>query len=420
MGHEEILRSIDNINDSVNDVNIAVLDAMLDSCDKATTIMENYDGDDLSSFSIFQEGKIMDEATGKGKNDSTIKKIALFIPRLVIAMVKEISKSFKNINFEEKLPEIPKVKIEKVEKDPGLLKKIIKSKQMKTIVLVGTTVGAVEISNIAKDMINTIKSNRKAVKEINNNRKKRKEILEKFRSEYKPIIQISVGDDGLLYVQTTFDINKLSTIKDEYIDNINKIMRRHYVDIRNCKNPTDVISTITNLENDLFKDTYMLECITGVDDDNSEVKLSKRYTYGNIRQILNTTAKSLKNDDGSKIKTILDEFYKAIPYDKMDGIVTKAQMSGNLKERTETMITEGMTDVSDLIISDMKLLSQVVVDVFTDLNNIVKGLLNIDTSTIEGKNELMDVVSGKTKYEMTDDGNVIKKKTSTKNSGESK
>ena len=52
----EILSSIDNIDECVMEAELNVLNALCNEYDKALMIYENYNGDDYSSFDIFQEG----------------------------------------------------------------------------------------------------------------------------------------------------------------------------------------------------------------------------------------------------------------------------------------------------------------------------------------------------------------------------
>ena len=53
--YDEILSSIDNIDDCVMEAEMNVLTAMCNEYDKAIMIMENYNGNDYSSFDIFME-----------------------------------------------------------------------------------------------------------------------------------------------------------------------------------------------------------------------------------------------------------------------------------------------------------------------------------------------------------------------------
>ena len=65
MYNNDVLLAIDEIHDVISESDIHVLDALLNSYDKATTIFENYQGSDLSSFSVFQEGGILDDVKKK-------------------------------------------------------------------------------------------------------------------------------------------------------------------------------------------------------------------------------------------------------------------------------------------------------------------------------------------------------------------
>ena len=53
--YDEILSSIDNIDECVMEAELNVINAMINEYDKAIMIMENYSGNDYSSFDIFME-----------------------------------------------------------------------------------------------------------------------------------------------------------------------------------------------------------------------------------------------------------------------------------------------------------------------------------------------------------------------------
>ena len=107
----EILSSIDNIDDCVMEAELNVLNAMINEYDKAIMIMENYNGDDYSSFDIFMEA---DESTANNnsneskkkskldgpilgsKGENIIKRILLIIPRLIATLVRSIKKKWDN------------------------------------------------------------------------------------------------------------------------------------------------------------------------------------------------------------------------------------------------------------------------------------------------------------------------------------
>ena len=63
--YDEILSSIDNIDECVMEAELNVLTAMCNEYDKAIMIMENYNGNDYSSFDIFMEAdETTDESSG--------------------------------------------------------------------------------------------------------------------------------------------------------------------------------------------------------------------------------------------------------------------------------------------------------------------------------------------------------------------
>lgn len=90
----EILDSVCEIDGIVVEYTINVYEALSKEYEKAITILDHYDGDDMTSFGIFQEGEIMDKATGKYTDDSTIMKIIKFIPRLLMAIVSAVAGVF--------------------------------------------------------------------------------------------------------------------------------------------------------------------------------------------------------------------------------------------------------------------------------------------------------------------------------------
>lgn len=93
---DEILSSIDEVESLTMESSVDVIGSMIDSYDKMFTIQENYIGDDIDDVltSFYQEGQIMDEVKAKGANDGTIKKILMFIPRLLAAIVHTIKKAW--------------------------------------------------------------------------------------------------------------------------------------------------------------------------------------------------------------------------------------------------------------------------------------------------------------------------------------
>lgn len=98
----EILSSIDDVNETVMESSIDVFDSIINEFDKLSQFVEFT----VFNESVVMEGQVWDTATGAGTLDGTFKKIILFIPRLLIGIVKAIgnvfTKDFKKENDENK------------------------------------------------------------------------------------------------------------------------------------------------------------------------------------------------------------------------------------------------------------------------------------------------------------------------------
>ena len=91
MFNEEILSAIDDIDMTSSESEVCVIESIVNAYDKSFMIMENYENDDLSSFSIFQEGEILDTVKKESKkDDNKFITILMFIPRLIRAFIRSI------------------------------------------------------------------------------------------------------------------------------------------------------------------------------------------------------------------------------------------------------------------------------------------------------------------------------------------
>lgn len=145
---QEILNSIDLIDDITTEYTVNTMNSMIDSYEKSAIILENYEGDDLSSFTIFQEGEIMDDVKKQGQGQGTLMKILSFIPRLIKAIFHKIKKAIGK-------GETPAAVNKELQKAPKEVKKALpilfdnkkdkKSKvsMIKKILIGASTVGAV-------------------------------------------------------------------------------------------------------------------------------------------------------------------------------------------------------------------------------------------------------------------------------------
>lgn len=92
-GSNCILDAINLVQESVETAEMDVLLSLSEAYSKSISIIENYQGDDYSSFELFQEGFKDDlnaPVTGN-KGESIIKKILMFIPRLIAKIVRMIN-----------------------------------------------------------------------------------------------------------------------------------------------------------------------------------------------------------------------------------------------------------------------------------------------------------------------------------------
>ena len=95
------MQSLENIENITIESEMNVIQAMADSYQKSLAILENYNGDDVDSFSIFQEAAAQEsdgESTFRktdknGKKENIIISILKFIPRLCMLIIRKM-KSF--------------------------------------------------------------------------------------------------------------------------------------------------------------------------------------------------------------------------------------------------------------------------------------------------------------------------------------
>ena len=96
----EILSAIDNIDNTIMESEMNVMNSLINSYDKAVMILEYCDDNvDTSSFDIFQEGightigtavDKLDEKMKAKPNENIIKKILLFIPRAIMKLIQTL------------------------------------------------------------------------------------------------------------------------------------------------------------------------------------------------------------------------------------------------------------------------------------------------------------------------------------------
>ena len=104
---EEMLSYINDIDDTIMEYELEVTNALVDSYQKALTIMENYNGDSITDFSIFQEGFILEadendksnftfrQTDADGNKESIVKSVLYAIPRLIKFLIDCIKKKMR-------------------------------------------------------------------------------------------------------------------------------------------------------------------------------------------------------------------------------------------------------------------------------------------------------------------------------------
>lgn len=90
---QEILSYIDNIDAVTQETSLDVMVSIYDSLVKSSIILEEYNGESLNGFAIFQEG-VLDDVKKQGKNENFAVRALKFIPRLLMAIVNAIRQKF--------------------------------------------------------------------------------------------------------------------------------------------------------------------------------------------------------------------------------------------------------------------------------------------------------------------------------------
>ena len=151
----QILDAIDDINIITAECEYNTICEMYNSYDKASMILEYYEGEDVSSFGVFQESSVSDKMKTSGKKYNTFMKILTFIPRLVKALFETISEKLKKTKLSKELQKAPKEVKEKLA--TAFDKKTDKKKRIVTIaslilgagvVGVATKVGVDNLSDV--------------------------------------------------------------------------------------------------------------------------------------------------------------------------------------------------------------------------------------------------------------------------------
>ena len=162
MKGEIIIMNIKNqILDAIDDINIITAECeynticeMYNSYDKASLILEYYEGDNVDAFNVFddtdnfyQESSVSDKMKKSGAKYNTFMKIITFIPRLVKALFQTIKEMFKKIKPSKELQKAPKEVKEKL--TTAFDKKTDKKKRIAIVASLILGAGAVGVATKA-------------------------------------------------------------------------------------------------------------------------------------------------------------------------------------------------------------------------------------------------------------------------------
>ena len=165
----QILDAIDDINIITAECEYNTICEMYNSYDKASLILEYYEGEDVDAFNVFQESSVSDKMKKSGAKYNTLMKILTFIPRLIKALFQTISEKLKKTKLSKELQRAPKetkeafVEIFDKKKDKKKRKTVI----LKVLGVAGVVGGAVAgVRHIAKTTI--YKKSDKIISRIDN------------------------------------------------------------------------------------------------------------------------------------------------------------------------------------------------------------------------------------------------------------
>ena len=147
----QILDAIDDIDIITAECEYNTICEMYNSYDKASLILEYYEGDNVDAFNVFddtdnfyQESGVYDKMKKSGAKYNTFMKIITFIPRLVKALLQTIKEKFKKIKPSKELQKAPKEVKEKL--TTVFDKKKDKKKRIATVASLILGAGAVGVA----------------------------------------------------------------------------------------------------------------------------------------------------------------------------------------------------------------------------------------------------------------------------------
>lgn len=404
---DEIFSSIDSINDIMMESEMNVLSSLIDSYDKAMMIMENYSGEDMESFSIFQEAEESAVKSGdptsnnsadakKGKDESFFKKVLMFIPRLIQHLIEFLKKVWNNKvapaieNGVDTVKDIPATAKELFDEATGKTDK----EEMKKV-LIASGIG-VSVAGVCIGIMNQYLGINKAIIEmINGWWEKVKSFFAKCTNR-KPSLKMEWGKntcltninmkavDAILGNETKSILDQLGklspTASVEQIANVSETAGEKIAAIKNSeiilneshgynfteipslfKNITDHIKGITDSGSNAVKNIEtILQNNTGKDGISPESAKKLNIVLTNLRDltasIIPGTTTFIKSfgESFEKQTKLVKEFNKAITDAKNDNTDNDEQSSGSDESKKEDTNNVSETTEGDNVPVDDK------------------------------------------------------------------
>lgn len=240
MSNTSLLDYIDEIQNASIQTEYDVCSALADVYSKSISILECYDGDDYRSFSVFQEGVLKDTLSDT-KSDlngkSIMKKILLFIPRLLINLAKNIHRS------------LSKSQIDKLEHE------LEESRKMSSEMKEELDRLQEELNNVKKQQSQHIKDTEEAIADMRDRVRRREEKSDRHEMQIREHnLRISFLSEVVYF---NFDFEKANEYLKQmrsYIDSLEKIVldsqsynRENYKDLFQFFKNSDVEKLVTRL-----------------------------------------------------------------------------------------------------------------------------------------------------------------------------
>ena len=321
----QILDAIDDINIITAECEYNTICEMYNSYDKASLILEYYEGDNVDAFNVFddthsfyQESSVSDKMKKSGAKYNTFMKIITFIPRLVKALFQTIKEMFKKTKLSKELQKAPKEVKEKL--TTVFDKKKDKKKRIATVASLILGAGAVGVAT--KVGVHKLRE-----RSFSNGIDKLNDTIVKLVNEIEDR-NMSLGD--------------LTNYREDFKDKINKIGGLFVViadDTHTFKERKRAIRDSIVLLNELKKDVMKIEAVP---------KDKKENVVKEINKLENGLTDASNVSDKNKLNEVIDSSVT-------DTSSTNQNNQEKIQEPTPEVekIAEKIVDKIDTVLEDI-------------------------------------------------------------------